>query len=148
MPIIKSAKTRAKQNEKRRLRLRPFKTKMLTLIKNISKLVKEQNFEKAQETIKDVYKVIDTAAKKNIIHKNNASRKKSRVQTLINKELKNSKNKPKKDEKKIEEKPKKEASTKVSKEETKDNSSKTEKKNEEEKVKTSEKNEEEKEEKK
>ncbi len=84
MPIIKSAKKRAIQNEKRSDRLRPFKTKMLTMVKNIRKWVKEKDLDKAKKFLSETVSTIDTAVKKNIIHKNNAARKKSQVQKLVN----------------------------------------------------------------
>ncbi len=41
--------------------------------------------EKAKAILAEVYSVIDTAAKKNIIHKNNAARKKSRMAIMVDK---------------------------------------------------------------
>lgn len=88
MPIIKSAKKKVKQDEKRTSRLRPFKTRMLTMFKNIFKWAAEGNAEKMQEQLSATYKAIDMAAKKNIIEKNNASRRKSAVQKAVNKIMK------------------------------------------------------------
>jgi small subunit ribosomal protein S20 len=79
MPIIKSAKKRVKQSEKRRKRNYPIRTEMKTYIKKMLTAVKEGNKEEAEKLMKISYKIIDTAAKKNIIYKNNAARKKSRL---------------------------------------------------------------------
>lgn len=82
MPIIKSAIKRNRQNEKRRLRNRAVRERMKTLIKNLLKTAKEDP-KKAAEFLPKVYSSIDTACKKNLIHKNNAARKKSRVAAAI-----------------------------------------------------------------
>lgn len=83
MPIIKSAKKRVKQAAKTQERKREFKTRMLTMIKNIVKFVQLGEVEKAQSFHAEAQKSIDTAAKKNIIHKNNANRKKARIARVI-----------------------------------------------------------------
>ena len=46
---------------------------------------KDDNSEEVNKLFKETSKVLDRAAKKKVIHKNNASRKKSRLQKLINK---------------------------------------------------------------
>ena len=84
MPIIHSAKIRARQTVKRTARLKPYKSQMFTLVKNIKKLVEDNNIEQAKKILSSTFKAIDLAAKKNIIHKKNASRKKSLVQKMIN----------------------------------------------------------------
>ncbi len=84
MPNIQSAKKRAKQTEKKTQQLRPFKTKMLTLIKNIIKWVKGGETDKAIASLSQTYKAIDTAAKKKIIKKNTANRRKSLIQRAVN----------------------------------------------------------------
>jgi small subunit ribosomal protein S20 len=79
MPIIKSAKKRVKQTEKRTLALRPFRTRMQTLYKNMKKWFDASDKEKMEAHFSEAVQAIDVAAKKNIIHKNNASRKKSTI---------------------------------------------------------------------
>jgi len=66
-----------KQAEKRRQRNYPIRSNMKTHIKKVLLAVKEGNKEEAEKLIKVTYSIIDTAAKKNIIHKKNAARKKS-----------------------------------------------------------------------
>jgi len=83
MPIIKSAKKRVKQGEKRRQRNFPIRSSMKTHIKKVLHLAKEGKKEEAQKELPVTYKIIDTAAKKNIIHNNNAARKKSRLAKAI-----------------------------------------------------------------
>ena len=83
MPLIKSAIKRARQNVARRTRLQPHRTRMKTLIRDLSDLVKEGKKEEARNILPAVYKVIDTAAKKNLIHRNTADRKKSHMARLV-----------------------------------------------------------------
>lgn len=85
MPIIKSAKKREKQTIKRTEELRPFRTRMQTMFKNMKKWAEEGNSEKVAAHASETFKAIDMAAKKNIIHDNNASRKKSLIQKILNK---------------------------------------------------------------
>jgi small subunit ribosomal protein S20 len=84
MPIIASAKKQMKQNNVRKERLKPYKTKMLTLYKNITKLVSKEDKDGALNLISEAVSTVDLAVKKNIIHKNNGSRKKSKMYKLIN----------------------------------------------------------------
>ncbi|MCG8514622.1 MAG: 30S ribosomal protein S20 [Halanaerobiales bacterium] len=84
MPIIKSAKKRVKIAAKRTLRNREWKAKLKTAIKDFEKIVDEGNASAAQDKLSQAIKVIDKAAGKGIIHKNNAARKKSRLTKLYN----------------------------------------------------------------
>ena len=83
MPLIKSAIKKVKQDQKRYERNMHFKHKMLTLYKNVQKYVKAWDLEKAKSFISEAYSAIDTAAKKHIIHKNNAARRKSKLAKLV-----------------------------------------------------------------
>lgn len=77
MPIIKSAKKKVRQAEKHRVRNLALKTEMKTYIKKFLKAVKNGNKEEAVKLMPKTYKLIDTAAKKHIIHRRNADNKKS-----------------------------------------------------------------------
>ncbi|PIQ76524.1 30S ribosomal protein S20 [Candidatus Peregrinibacteria bacterium CG10_big_fil_rev_8_21_14_0_10_49_24] len=83
MPLIKSAIKRSKQNEVRRQRRLPFKTHMKTMIRKITDLTKEGKKADAEALLPTVFKSIDTAAKKHIIHRNAASRRKARMAKLV-----------------------------------------------------------------
>lgn len=83
MPIIKSAIKRAKQNEQRRARLLPYKSYMKTMIRKVTDLTKEGKKAEAEKLLPEVYKSIDTAAKKYIIHEKTAARKKSSMAKLV-----------------------------------------------------------------
>ncbi|MBN1494801.1 30S ribosomal protein S20 [Candidatus Peregrinibacteria bacterium] len=85
MPIIKSAKKKVRQAEKHRIRNLSLKTEMKTYIKKFLKAVKDGQKEDAVKLMPKVYKLIDTSAKKHIIHRRNADNKKS----LLARNLKN-----------------------------------------------------------
>ena len=82
MPTTKSAKKALKQSEKNRSRNRHFSEIYKESVKKLERAVaaKSGNF---AELLSEVYSRIDTLAKKNIIHTNNASRKKSAFAKLV-----------------------------------------------------------------
>jgi len=85
MPITKSAKKALRQSKKRRQRnLRRFNA-MREIVKKIKKLVNENKKEEALKLLPQAYKAIDKATKNNVIKKNTAARKKSRLTKLIKK---------------------------------------------------------------
>ncbi|MFH0838477.1 MAG: 30S ribosomal protein S20 [Patescibacteria group bacterium] len=84
MPIIKSAIKRMKQNQVSRARNRHYGSHMKSVIKLLIGHVEKGEMDKANKILPEVISAIDTAAKKRIIHENNAARKKSRVQRAIN----------------------------------------------------------------
>ncbi|MFD2037209.1 30S ribosomal protein S20 [Belliella marina] len=77
----KSALKRIRANEAKRLRNRYQAKTTRTFIKRL-KLTSDKV--EAQELLKKVTSMIDKLAKKNIIHKNNASNKKSKLTKLVN----------------------------------------------------------------
>jgi len=90
MPIIKSAKKALKSSKKKRVFNVRRKDAMNDIVKKIKKLVSEKKDSEARDLLKEAYKNIDKAAKRGIIKKNTADRKKSRLTILINKQNKNS----------------------------------------------------------
>lgn len=82
-----SAKKRARQNAKRRLRNRALKSAYRTEIKKFVTLVTEKKTEDAQKMLPAIHKVIDKAHTKGVLPKNTASRKKSNVTLMLNKAL-------------------------------------------------------------
>jgi len=85
MPIIKSAKKKVRQSEKHRVRNLSLKTEMKTCLKKYFLLIKNGDKEEAIKLMPKAYKLIDTAAKKHIIHRRNADNKKA----LLARNLKN-----------------------------------------------------------
>ena len=83
MPITSSATKAARQSVKRRERRQPFNTRMKTAMRSFVDLVKEKKMDEAKKMLPAAYKAIDTAAKKNIIHRNNAARKKSLLARMV-----------------------------------------------------------------
>ncbi len=79
MPVTKSAKKALKRSLFLRQRNLVFKNAMKKLIREYRKLVNEGNVEVAKELLPRVYSAIDRCARRNIIHKNAAARKKSRL---------------------------------------------------------------------
>jgi small subunit ribosomal protein S20 len=82
-PITESAKEALRQSEKRRIRNLMYKEKIKKLVKKFKNLVLEKKIEEAKKFLPEIYKVLDKAAKENVIKKGKASRIKSRISKLI-----------------------------------------------------------------
>lgn len=85
MPIIKAAKKHLRQTIVRKERNLERKKTMRVMIKSIKDLMKKGEKEEAQNLIPVTTKAIDKAAKRGIIKKNNASRKKSFIARITQK---------------------------------------------------------------
>jgi len=81
MPHYKSAFKRLRQQEKRRLVNKAHKSRMKSEIK---KVLSSTSKDEAAKNLTVAFSVIDKMAKKNMIHKNNASRKKARLSRFVN----------------------------------------------------------------
>lgn len=79
MPNVKSAIKRVKINEVKRARNISAKSSIKTYIRRYEKEVAEGNSDTAAALYSKVSSLLDKAAGKGIIHKNTASRKKSRL---------------------------------------------------------------------
>jgi len=88
MANIKSAIKRAKVSEKRRLQNASQKSALRTAVKTAESALNNGNAETAQEAIRAAMKKLDKAVTKGLIHKNAASRKKSRLAKKLNALLK------------------------------------------------------------
>ncbi len=73
-----------RQNEKRRVRNASMKTHVKTTIKEVLSAIEEKDQEKSRNALLTATKVIDTAASKGVLHKNNAARKISRLTKKVN----------------------------------------------------------------
>ena len=80
MPIIKSAKKKLRQDVKREKHNRSIK-------ETYKKAIKSAKAIPNRETVKKAVSLVAKAAKKGIIHKNNAARKKSRLSYTFNQSL-------------------------------------------------------------
>ncbi len=85
MPIKKAAKKALRQSFKRQSRNLSYENKIKSLIKKARVLVSQKKINEAKALLPQIYKVLDKAAKVNIIKKNAASRKKSRITKLVSK---------------------------------------------------------------
>ena len=86
MPNHKSCKKRMKQDVRRRARNNFVKTTIKTLTKKFK--LSEMTIEEKQASLRDIYSKLDKAAKKGVIHKRTASRRKSRLAKYFDKLLK------------------------------------------------------------
>ena len=83
MPLRhKSAQKRARQTPKRTEYNKHFKAKIKSALKNVTGAKKK---DEAEKELKKAVKVLDRAAVKGIIHKNNAANKKSKLTKSVNK---------------------------------------------------------------
>jgi len=85
MPIKEAGKKALRQSKKRNKINVSVKSKIHETIKKFNALIKDKKAEEAKKTLQACYKLLDKAAKKNIIKKNTASRKKSRLTQALNK---------------------------------------------------------------
>jgi len=79
-----SAEKRYQQSEKRRIRNKRAKSEIRTDAKKVIAAVQGKDKAVAETALKTMIKDIDTAARKGIVKKNAAARKKSRMQRLVN----------------------------------------------------------------
>ncbi len=82
MPIIKSAKKALRGSLVKKARNDRNKKAVKESVKKIEKLVKDKKKDEAKKLISEAYSVIDKAAKRGVIKKNTASRKKSRLSRI------------------------------------------------------------------
>jgi len=80
---LKSSQKRERQNEKSRLRNRTYKSKSRTLIRKAFLVMEEDNLDNAKVATAEAIQSLDKAAAKGVIHKNNASRRKSRLMARL-----------------------------------------------------------------
>ena len=85
MPITSSAKKALRSSKRKRVVNLARKESMAKAVKTVKKLTASKSKKEAQEALSAAYKAIDKAAKKGVIKKNAASRKKSRLAAAIRK---------------------------------------------------------------
>jgi small subunit ribosomal protein S20 len=82
MPNNAAAKKRMRQEQKRRLHNRSVKSLVKTQITKARQAVALD--ENAEEAVRAAVSELDRAAKKGVIHRNNAARRKSRLMKQLN----------------------------------------------------------------
>ena len=85
MANIKSAKKRILVNNKKAARNKSIRSAVKTAIKKVETAVAAGEKEAAAAALVNATSVIDKAESKGVYHKNNASRKVSRLQKMVNK---------------------------------------------------------------
>ena len=85
MPNTNSAKKRLRQNKVRNARNKSVKSAMKTQVKKVLAAVDAGDVETAETEFRSAAQKLDRAGARNIIHKNAASRQKSRLQRRIRK---------------------------------------------------------------
>ncbi|MFW6042685.1 MAG: 30S ribosomal protein S20 [Chloroflexota bacterium] len=83
MANLQSAKKRIRQNVKRRARNRRYRSAARTYVKRCRQLIAQGKLEEAEEAVKQAASTLDKAARKGIIHPNNAARRKSRIMSQL-----------------------------------------------------------------
>jgi small subunit ribosomal protein S20 len=85
MPITKAAKKALKVSEKKRSRNRRYNELTKESVKTLESLVsaEKKDTKKITEALSTVYSRIDTLAKKNILHRNTAARRKASVAKMV-----------------------------------------------------------------
>ncbi len=84
MPNTKSAAKQARSSERKAVRNRSVKSRLKTLEKKYLGLLKDGKVTEAKQAFSDVASAFDKAAKSGVIKKENASRKRSRLQLRLN----------------------------------------------------------------
>jgi len=79
-----SAKKRIRQNAKKRLHNKAIRSAIVTQVKKLHAAIASGNTEQARAHLTQTVIVLDKAASKGLIHKNAASRSKSRLTRKVN----------------------------------------------------------------
>ncbi len=87
MANTKSAIKNIRQNERRRAHNQLHRSRARTLVKKTRQLIAAGELEQAQETARLAAQALDKAAKRKVIHPNNAARRKSRLMQHLNQAL-------------------------------------------------------------
>jgi small subunit ribosomal protein S20 len=84
MPSSKQAKKRLRQDEKKKMVNRGIKSEVRTNVKKVLQAVEDHDMEAANKALPMAMKKIDKAAKRNVLHKNQAARKISKLSKKVN----------------------------------------------------------------
>jgi len=84
MPSSRSSKKSLRKSQSRRDANRQIKSAVRTSVRRVREAVDAGDAALAGERLKDATIQLDTAAKKHIIHQNEAARRKSRLSSAVN----------------------------------------------------------------
>ena len=77
-----------RKNQRQRLRNQMVRSRARTMVKKARHLIRAGQEPEAREAVRAAYSVLDKAAKKGVIHKNNAARSKSRLMRMLDRNFK------------------------------------------------------------
>jgi small subunit ribosomal protein S20 len=80
----KSAEKSHRQSEKRRARNHALKSRLRTLVKRVENALQRKNAAEAESELRVAAREIDKAVTKGVLHRNNASRRLSRLTLRLN----------------------------------------------------------------
>ena len=80
----KSALKRARQNEVKRINNKGYKTRVKKAVKEVRTAISDNSVDQAKKSFVETVSIVQKAASKGVIHRNQASRKISRLATQIN----------------------------------------------------------------
>jgi small subunit ribosomal protein S20 len=83
MPITSSAKKALRASKHKAVYNARRKSDLSDTVKKVKKLVSAKSIAEAKELLPKAFQAIDKACKTNMIHKNTASRKKSRLAKML-----------------------------------------------------------------
>ena len=84
MATHKSAEKRHRQSEKRRVRNHALKSQLRTLVKRVLTAVEKKDASAAETELRVAARALDKAVTKGVLHRNNASRRLSRLTLRLN----------------------------------------------------------------
>ena len=80
----KSARKRIRTNERNRIQNRTYRSAARTMVKKAELVIAEGDQDAATQAVTNAVSMIDRALSKNVIHRNNAARRKSRLMAKYN----------------------------------------------------------------
>ena len=83
MPITSSAKKALRASKHKAVYNLKRKDAVSDTVKKVKKLISAKNIKEAEALMPTAFKAIDKACKTNLLHKNTASRKKSRLAIML-----------------------------------------------------------------
>lgn len=84
MANIKSAIKRIRVSQRKRTRNKPIRSTVKTYVTKAEKSISQGQVEESSQTVGTAISVLDKAASKGVLHRNNAARRKSRLMKKYN----------------------------------------------------------------
>lgn len=81
---IKSGLKRRRQDEVRRVRNRAVRTRVRNAVRGLNAAIAEGNAAVVQQLLRQTVSILDVGVRKGVLHRNTASRTKSRLTTQVN----------------------------------------------------------------